>query len=325
MKRGVCIGVDTSCYTTSVAAVDENGVLLCQQREILPVKMGECGLRQSDALYQHVCKLPDLFRQLLSDLREICDYEVKCVCVSATPRSLEESYMPVFRAGHAFAKTMAECFCVPLYVTSHQIGHLLAGTHASNIHFGGDFLAIHLSGGTCEMLHVNHETYEGELVGETLDNSAGQMIDRIGVQMGLPFPAGVHMERLAGEFSDETLDINDIPVSVRDMQVSFAGPASALKRRVESGADHAYVAMCTYSTVARTLVKWMANALKKTGVRDVLIMGGVASSSILRTLIAQRVQKQCRALRVHYAQSFLASDNAVGVAIYGALKHKGEI
>ena len=68
----------------------------------------------------------------------------------------------------------------------------------------------------------------------------------------------------------------------------------------------------------------MANALKETGVRDVLIMGGVASSSILRKLIAQRVAKQCRALRVHYADAPLASDNAVGVAIYGALKHKGE-
>jgi N6-L-threonylcarbamoyladenine synthase len=323
MKRGVCIGVDTSCYTTSLAAVDEDGVLVAQQRRVLPVKQGECGLRQSDALYQHVLQLPELFRQLLSDLDKMGAYQVRCVCVSVAPRDAEGSYMPVFRAGHSFAKTIAACYAVPLYTTSHQMGHLLAATIASGIVYTTPFAAIHLSGGTCEMLRVDPDSFEAELLGATDDCSAGQLMDRTGVALGLAFPAGVHMEKLAQACSvQDPLQLHRIPASVRDLRVSFSGPTSALLRRIDAGDAPQLVAMQAYSVVARSLVKWMTHAYEHTGIEQMLLMGGVASSATLRRLVEERRKKQCRILRISYADSALASDNAVGVAICGARRLK---
>lgn len=318
--RGVCIGVDTSCYTTSLAAVDaQSGALLSQRRKILPVPMGQCGLRQSDALYQHVLQLPDLFRQLLSDLKEFAPYHVVCVSVSKTPRDVEDSYMPVFRAGTAFANVMADSFGVPLYETCHQTGHLLAATAGSGDEPERDFLAIHLSGGTCEMLRVKVADYYGELIGATDDISAGQLMDRVGVKLGLAFPAGVSMERLAASCGEKDPEsIACVPVSVRGLRLSFAGPASALLRQADAGEDAALIALRAYSAVARTLCKWIKNASVQTGLSDVLLMGGVASSAVLRRILEDRLQKARVNVTMHYADPALASDNAVGVAIFGA-------
>ena len=233
--------------------------------------------------------------------------------------------MPVFRAGHSFAQTIAACYAVPLYTTSHQTGHLLAATVASGIVYTSPFAAIHLSGGTCEMLRVEPDTFEAQLLGATDDSSAGQLMDRTGVALGLAFPAGIHMEKLAQACKvQDPLELHRIPVSVRDLQVSFSGPTSALLRQVAAAQSPCLVAMQAYSVVARTLVKWMTHAYERTGMDQMLLMGGVASSGTLRRLVEERRKKQCRALRISYADAALASDNAVGVAIYGARQLKQE-
>ena len=173
-KNKVFIGIDTSCYTTSVAAVDECGSIISDRRRILSVPKGENGLRQSDGLFQHVRQLPDLYRQLLFDCRSKYGnepFEIKEVAVSSKPRSNQDSYMPVFLAGKAFAHVIADSFGCCCFETDHQWGHLMAAMHQKKFNPDRTLYAIHLSGGTTEMLKVDRQMHSDDIFGATIDSS----------------------------------------------------------------------------------------------------------------------------------------------------------
>lgn len=160
-------------------------------RKLLPVPQGQRGLRQSEAVFTHVRQLPGLIEELSAYLT---DCEIVAVCASRRPRDEEASYMPVFQAGDAQGRSLAALLRVPCFATTHQRGHVEAAKVDSGV-AAGDLLAVHLSGGTTEVLSLvdDHLT----LLGGTLDLHAGQVVDRTGVALGLPFPAGPHLEELA--------------------------------------------------------------------------------------------------------------------------------
>ncbi|MBQ9198249.1 MAG: O-sialoglycoprotein endopeptidase, partial [Clostridia bacterium] len=184
------LGIDTSCYTTSVAAAGENGVI-CSHRRLLPVQQGARGLRQSEAVFAHIRQLPELFESAMESLGE---RTVDAICVSSKPRDDEASYMPVFQAGLSFARVTAAAMRVPLIQTTHQRGHVRAALQDSGL-AAERYLALHLSGGTTEVLLMAGNALE--LISGTRDLHAGQLIDRVGVALGLPFPAGPYLEKLA--------------------------------------------------------------------------------------------------------------------------------
>ena len=186
--RQVVVGLDTSCYTTSAAAVTVDGQVVASCRQLLPVKLGERGLRQSEGVFIHVRQLPGRLEELREFIR---GDEIVAVCASSRPRDEEESYMPVFQVGDAQARGMAAMLGVPCFASTHQRGHVAAAMVDSGI-APGDLLAVHLSGGTTELLSLRGE--ELTLLGGTLDLHAGQVVDRVGVALGLPFPAGPHLE-----------------------------------------------------------------------------------------------------------------------------------
>ena len=144
------LGIDTSNYTTSLALVSDDGFV--QTRRILEVKKGECGLRQSDALFLHTVNLPELFPELFEKYREKFSTEAKidAVAYSAYPRDVAGSYMPCFLAGQSAASAVASSLSVPLMRFSHQAGHIMAAlkTCGAEEKMGGEFFALHLSGGT---------------------------------------------------------------------------------------------------------------------------------------------------------------------------------
>ena len=203
MSEKYILGIDTSNYRTSVAIVDTEGCILTDERMLLKVKKGERGLRQSEALFQHVENLPNLFEKLPTD-----KYELSAVAVSTRPRPVEGSYMPCFKAGYGFGKAVAKSMNIPFYEFSHQEGHIEAIRSNTNISQGKPFLAWHLSGGTCELLKVNKISYDFlnpedktdiEIIGGSKDISFGQVIDRVGVLLGMNFPAGEEMDNIACE------------------------------------------------------------------------------------------------------------------------------
>lgn len=305
--RGLFIGIDTSCYTTSAACVDEKGIVL-DRRTVLFVKQGERGLRQSEGVFQHVRNLGSLLPELL---RELPKGEIAALGVSTQPRSEADSYMPVFLAGHTAAATLAAALDIPLYECSHQQGHIRAALMGNESLMGTSFLAMHVSGGTTEVLRVI-ENGMINLLGGTLDLHAGQFVDRVGVAMGLGFPSGKALEQLAASFTGTPS--YQLPAAEKGIDCSFSGVESEAQRRLASGAEHNELASAVYDCLARTFSSMLEEAGTRTGCREALIVGGVASSALLRTRMNQRMEKHGR-MRLLFGESALSSDNAVGVAL----------
>lgn len=301
------LGVDTSNYTTSVSCVSDEGIVF-DQRTMLSVPLGGRGLRQSEALFQHVKNLPPLAESMLASIdRE----RVAAVAVSATPTSAAESYMPVFLAGILTAKSIAASLGVPLYETTHQAGHVRAALLGQECAFGEKpFLAMHLSGGTTDMLIVRYEhgtLGQIERIGGSDDLHAGQFVDRVGVKMGLPFPCGVSLETLAQRAEDRSLKL---PSSVKGLNCSFSGQETQCARLLDGGATREAVAYAVYDCMARTFSKLLTAAFEQTGCDSALLSGGVSGSLLLRNLLAERMGRE-----LYYAKSGLSSDNAVGTAL----------
>lgn len=299
--EGFFLGVDTSCYTTSVGVVDASGEEVLDLRRILRVKPGERGLRQSEALFQHLQNLPDL-------MVEAARRPFKAVAFTDRPRRQEGSYLPVFKAGAGFGKAMALCAGIPYYNYSHQEGHIRAALIGTDMP-SASFLGLHLSGGTTEILLVKEENrgYSVELLGGTSDLHAGQMIDRIGVALGLPFPSGPHLEKLAltgGQgFS--------LPVSVAGLSLSLSGPVSAAFRALEKGIDPATLALAAQDCLARSILALLRTAVERTGVTKALLFGGVAANGYLRAKLGSAYPE----IDLFFGRPELSTDNAVGLAL----------
>ena len=194
----VILAIDTSNYTTSVAVLSVEGELIANLKRPLRVKAGERGLRQSDAVFAHTVNLPDIMAEARGYL---AGRKVVAVGVSEKPRNREGSYMPCFLSGVAAAESVAAALGSPVYKFSHQCGHIMAAVYSSKNYkvLDGDFMAYHISGGTTELVTVSptDRAFLAETVGGTADVNAGQLIDRVGVYMGLPFPSGKFIEELA--------------------------------------------------------------------------------------------------------------------------------
>lgn len=289
------LGIDTSNYTTSVAVCGDTDVNL---RKIIDVKEGQRGIRQSDGVFLHIKEFPHLFESLDIDMRDI-----KAVGVSAKPRSQEGSYMPVFTAGESFARVIAKTLGVPLFATSHQDGHIMAGI-VSCREYGllkEEFTCIHLSGGTTEILSCKYKngSFNPQIVGGTKDISAGQLLDRLGVALGIKFPCGRELDRLSLT-AEESINLK---ISQDKGFINFSGMETKLLNMV--GKEDARV-------LARSAILFIGNsinaALSFLKPEKVLFVGGVSSNTILRDMFSQQGYK------AYFASFELSSDNALGTA-----------
>ena len=313
MSRRVVVGLDTSCYTTSAAAVTLTGEVVASCRRLLPVAEGQRGLRQSEAVFIHVRQLPE---QLEALSRAIDGMEIAAVCASARPRDGEESYMPVFQVGDAQARGLAAMLGVPSFSSSHQRGHIAAAKLDSGIR-PGDLLALHLSGGTTELLALRGDNLT--LLGGSLDLHAGQVVDRVGVALKLPFPAGPHLEEMARRGQSAAR----LPVSMAegDLMCHLSGAETQLQRWIAAGTlPPEDIAREVYDLLARTVARLVLGGVRATGVTQALLAGGVASSALFRELVTQRVRQKDRRVRLCFGRPEYSGDNAVGAALIGREK-----
>ena len=301
------LGLDTSCYTTS-AALCAPGAFPLQERRLLPVPAGERGLRQSEAVFAHVKQLP----QVLLPLLEKADGPIDCVCASAAPRDGEDSYMPVFQVGVSQGKALAVALKVPFFATTHQRGHIAAAKFGSGL-TADRFIALHLSGGTTDVLLQDGASLLP--LGTSQDLHAGQLVDRVGVALGLPFPCGPHLEALALRGSSQ----NRVPVSMDGdgRRCHLSGAEAQLMRMIASGEAKENVAAEVYSVLCRTVLRLRRCAAERTGVPDVLLAGGVMSSRLLREMLVERNEKRRAGLRLYFGRPEFSGDNAVGAALIG--------
>ena len=299
------LGLDTSNYTTSAAVFDgERGR---NQGRLLEVRPGELGLRQSDALFQHVKHLPEVVEALLG---EEGLGTVQAVGASTRPRAVEGSYMPCFLAGASQGQVLSQVLGVPFYAFSHQQGHLAAAAWSAGRLdlLDRPFLAWHLSGGTTELLRVEPEedgvAVRAEILGGTSDISAGQLIDRTGVLLGLSFPAGKGVEKLSRQAQKREY----YKVKVNGLTFSLSGMENKVRQMVQRGEEPAEIAWFAQETVCRVVQACTKAAMEEYPGLPVLCSGGVASNGRLKELLRQN----CGAL---FAQPQFSTDNAMGTAI----------
>lgn len=318
------LGIDTSCYSTSVAVADRYGKLWFDRRIPLPVEAGEKGLRQSQAFFFHHKNLPVLMETLREELGEPLSERLAAIGVSEKPGARQDSYMPVFLAGTGLAKSLAAALDVPLFTTTHQEGHLMAAHWSADFDQEPPFLAFHLSGGTTDLILIHgirqKPTYafEYSLVAGITDIPAGQLVDRIGVDLGLGFPAGPQLERLAGNLGSSALPKHRIPASVKKDRISFSGAEAYAKRMINAGEDPAEIARSIEHCIAGTLEK----AIRFQPAYPVLFMGGVAGNGYIRQRLIARLETGHSKKRCYFAERQFSSDNAVGVALIAAASMK---
>ncbi|ASS75940.1 O-sialoglycoprotein endopeptidase [Tumebacillus algifaecis] len=305
------LGIDTSNYTTSICLIDEAGQIVQEERKLLTVEQGERGLQQSAALFQHVQNLPVLV-EALGDLTG----KLRAVIASTRPRRLPGSYMPVFTAGSGLGRALAATHGVPFFETTHQEGHIAAGEGSAGEVPTDHFLAVHLSGGTTDLLVVNRlsDGYDIVELGTSIDLHAGQFVDRVGVALGLPFPAGPHLEKLAQEASDVEVTL---PSPVDGYNLSLAGPESAAMRLIAAGANPADVARAVERCIAKGLEKVLRKAVQEKGVKSLLIVGGVAANLYIRERLVRRLEHRAVGAKLYFALPRYSTDNAFGVARLG--------
>ncbi|MDR7865295.1 MAG: O-sialoglycoprotein endopeptidase [Sporomusaceae bacterium] len=303
------LGIDTSCYTTSVALMGVDGSLVADERRPLAVKPGGRGLAQSEMVYQHTRHLPELFAAAAANAGGPLAFAA--VAASTQPRSLPESYMPAFLVGAGYARVIAVAQAVPFVSLSHQEGHILAGAWSAGGPAAARFLAVHASGGTTEIALVTREAagLKVEALGGTSDIAAGQLIDRIGVALGLPFPAGPSLEELALAAQDIPATL---PVAVRGLKLSFAGPETQALRLLAKGDTPAAVAAGVQNCVADSLLGLCEAAIAATGAGAILFVGGVLANTYIRARITATLGAS--GVSLHFPAARYSGDNAVGAA-----------
>lgn len=296
------IGIDTSNYTTSIAFFDGEGGENCSR--LLPVRQGELGLRQSDAVFAHIKSLPELSGRLFSHIQK---GTITAVGVSTRPRAVEGSYMPCFMVGYSHAKLLSDALGVPLAEVSHQQGHVAASLWSAGRMdlLEKTHLAWHLSGGTTELLLVEPEgrNVKCTRIGGTTDISAGQLIDRTGQLLELPFPSGKHLDSLSREATGKDV----FRVKCRNSEFSLSGVQNKVQQFHAASADPAETAAYALRCVAGAVYQATVQALEAYPGLSVVFSGGVASNSMLRELTAT--------LRPVFAQPQFSTDNAMGVAV----------
>lgn len=330
------LGIDTSCYTTSCAILDEEGRIIGEAKKLLEVKVGGRGLQQSNMVFQHTRALPSLIQKLPQ-------VPIRAIGVSAFPRREEASYMPAFLVGRGLGESLSHLLQVPLYEFSHQENHILAALRSKQTIWTQPFYSLHVSGGTTDLLYCQYEgqgVFKTQYIGGSQDLHGGQFVDRIGVALGMPFPAGKHMERIA----NMAQSYNPLPSSVKHGLISFAGPCSEAMRRIEAlglgnvlrssyespssdnlqdhviPSDCSSMALSVFSCMGKSLEKMLDYHLQTHPVNHLIAVGGVMSNGYLRRILAEFC-------RHHHIELVLADpahsvDNATGAAFGAAFLHK---
>lgn len=298
------LGIDSSNYRSSAAVIDENLNFL-SKRKLLPVDLGERGLRQSDAVFAHTKQLPTILKEVLSS---ISSTDIKCIGVSDRPRRFKDSYMPCFLTGLGLAEVLSAALKVPLFKFSHQEGHIAAALLSANRLdlLGRKFIAFHVSGGTTEALLVSPAEigFKTEIIAKTLDLHLGQVIDRVGVKLGLAFPSGEELEKLAmvGTVSKK------IKPCIKGCDCALSGVENICEKMIAAGENKEDIAAFTLMFAAETLCQMTVKIKEKYEDLPIVYSGGVMADNIIKN-------KLKTITNADFASVELSGDNAVGVAL----------
>ncbi|MBH1988564.1 MAG: tRNA (adenosine(37)-N6)-threonylcarbamoyltransferase complex transferase subunit TsaD [Myxococcaceae bacterium] len=309
MEPKALLAIESSCDDCAVAVLNGQGEILSDlvHSQIEPhAPFG--GIVPEIASRQHLFKIAELVRESFVRAGQ-APRDIEAVAVTNQPGLIGSLLV-----GAQFAKGFAQALDIPILGIHHIEGHLLAGWGEPNFP-QPPFLGLVASGGHSSLYHVDAD-YEIRLLGQTLDDAAGEAFDKIGRLLGLPYPAGKEIDGLAKK-GDPNRFVFPTAFKHQDtLNYSFSGLKTAARRMIERSQyheqDRADFCASLQKNIAEALVAKIRLAVSKTGVRNVVAGGGVSANSALRSeLIALGASDH---LPIYLPPTHRCVDNAVMIA-----------
>lgn len=318
----VVLGIETSCDETSVGIVRGDVLLANVVSSSMDQHRRFGGVVPEVAARAHVEVLPQVLQQALEESQISID-QVDAIAVTAGP-GLAGALM----VGVGAAKGLAEALEVPLYAVNHLVGHVaveLLGSEGRRLELPS--IALLVSGGHTSLLLVRDLVSDVELLGDTMDDAAGEAFDKVARLLGLPYPGGPEIDRVAQTGNPSAYDFPRALTQHKDQDqhrfnFSFSGLKTAVSRWWDTNGDLsnpqlvADVAASFQEAVADVLTQKALAACAEYGVSRLVLGGGVAANSRVRQLAEQRCEQAGVTLRIPPLS--LCTDNGAMIASLGA-------
>ncbi|MDG1387949.1 MAG: tRNA (adenosine(37)-N6)-threonylcarbamoyltransferase complex transferase subunit TsaD [Halioglobus sp.] len=315
------LGLETSCDETGVALYDtERGLLAHALFSQIDIHVEYGGVVPELASRDHVRKTLPLIEEVMAEA-EVTAADIDGVAYTAGP-----GLVGALMVGATLARSLAWGWGVPALGVHHMEGHLLAPM-LEEVHPEFPFVALLVSGGHTQLVRVDGIGQYG-LLGESLDDAAGEAFDKAAKMLGLPYPGGPHIGRLAQSGNPERFDFPRPMVNRPGLDFSFSGlktftlntVASCREEGELTEQDKADIARAFEDAVVSTLVIKCRRALKQEGLKTLVMAGGVSANSSLRVGLKRALAKE--KAQVFYPAPLFCTDNGAMIAYAGAQRLK---
>ncbi|THF61584.1 tRNA (adenosine(37)-N6)-threonylcarbamoyltransferase complex transferase subunit TsaD [Pseudothauera rhizosphaerae] len=309
------LGIESSCDETGVALYDtERGLLGHRVHSQIDLHAAYGGVVPELASRDHIRRLPLLVRETLADAGCALG-ELDALAYTAGP-----GLAGALLVGAGMAEALAMALGVPALPVHHLEGHLLSPLLAADPP-AFPFVALLVSGGHTQLMRVSG-VGEYELLGESLDDAAGEAFDKTAKLLGLGYPGGPQLARLAEQGTTGRFRLPRPMLNSGDLDFSFSGLKTAVLNVVSAPGWHAVdavdLAADFQQAVVEVLVRKALAALRRTGLRHLVVAGGVGANRQLRAQLDEAARR--RGWRVYYPEPELCTDNGAMIAFAGALR-----
>jgi N6-L-threonylcarbamoyladenine synthase len=304
MPRSICLGIEGTAHTFGVGIVDDSAKVLANEQSMYVPKEG--GIHPREAANHHTEIAGDVIRKAL-EKAGVSKGDIALVAFSQGP-----GLGPCLRTAATAARALALSLEVPIIGVNHCIAHLEIGRAVCECN---DPVLLYVSGGNTQVISYANGRYR--VFGETMDIGLGNMLDKFGREMGMPFPAGPNIEKLAAKGKK----LIPLPYSVKGMDVSFSGIlTAALQMEKESLEDLSFsIQETTFSMLTEVTERAMAHL----GKSEVLLGGGVVRNKKLVEMVSAMCDE--RGAQCYVPPPSLCSDNGAMIAWTGIIMHRAGI
>ncbi|AQZ98654.1 tRNA (adenosine(37)-N6)-threonylcarbamoyltransferase complex transferase subunit TsaD [Comamonas kerstersii] len=315
------LGIESSCDETGVALVripDDGGVpslLAHALHSQIDMHRAYGGVVPELASRDHIRRVLPLTKQVMEDAGKSLQ-DVDVVAFTRGP-----GLAGALLVGAGVACALGAALDKPVLGVHHLEGHLLS-PFLSEDPPEFPFVALLVSGGHTQLMRVDG-VGRYEILGETIDDAAGEAFDKSAKVMGLPYPGGPVLSKLAESGDPEAFKLPRPLLHSGDLDFSFAGLKTAVLTQAKKLGDElearkADLAASAQAAIVEVLVKKTLNALKQTGMNRVVVAGGVGANKQLR----EQLNRECakRKIRVHYPELHLCTDNGAMIAMAAAMR-----
>lgn len=311
------LGVESSCDETGIALYDSEAGLLSHALYSQVAMHAEYGgVVPELASRDHIRRVVPLLREALGLAGKTLD-EVDAVAYTRGP-----GLAGALLVGCAFAEALAVAIDKPTIPVHHLEGHLLSPLLSSDPPTF-PFVALLVSGGHTQLMRVT-AVGEYELLGETLDDAAGEAFDKSAKLLGLPYPGGALLSKLAEQGTPGVYELPRPMLHSGDLSFSFSGLKTAVLTLVREHADEmtdefkANAARAFQEAIVEVLAKKSLKAMKQTGLKQLVVAGGVGANKQLRATLDDEARR--KRFRVYYPELEFCTDNGAMIALAGSLR-----